>query len=198
MIYVRDDDVLIPSSSHEDPLKHFKTVHGWICETPKLLHVPTLLCRALTDYHTAREYIVKETAEGRMSPQIHGWEHIDYGKLSQIEVEDHLGLCTQFFWGAFKFIPTKWYTPWGASAPHLHEAAKNYGLELIDCSNINKMNGRYGIIQLAKEGHDIEKFMNEKEVFFHWWEGGMRLKRVVELLKHGTYEAAKAANRDWF
>lgn len=198
MIYVRDDDVLIPSSSHEDPLKHFKTVHGWICETPKLLHIPTLLVEPLSRYPEACEFIKEQRYLGRMSPEIHGYEHIDYAKLTKQQVIDHLLKCKEFLFDKFDVIATKWYTPWGANAPHLYEAAEECGLKLIDCSNISKMRGRHGIIQRMKDGEDVEKFMDGKEIFFHWWEGGMRLKRIVEVLKHGSVDAAFKANRDWF
>jgi len=143
-------------------------------------------------------YIKEQKDLGKMSLQIHGWEHIDYAKLSVKEVIDDLERCKDFFYDKFEMIPSRWYTPWGANAPHLYEAADETGLTLIDCSQIYKMNGRYGIIQLAKEGKDIEKFLHKKEIFFHWWEGGMRLKRVIEIVKHGSYEAAKAANGNWF
>ena len=198
MIYVRDDDVLMPSSSHPDPLKHFKTVHEWICETPKLLHIPTIVVRPLSEMSEAVAYIKEQTKLYKMSPQVHGYEHIDYAKLTVQEIKDHLMKCKDFLFDEFDVIPSKWYTPWGANAPHLYEAADETGLTLIDCSRIYKMNGRYGIIQLAKEGKDIEKFLHKKEIFFHWWEGGMRLKRVIEIVKHGSYEAAKTANGNWF
>ena len=198
MIYVRDDDVLLRSSSYKDPFAHFRTVHNWILETDKLLHVPAILVTEIQDFPACIEYIKNETSEGRMRPEIHGLNHIDYAKLPLVEVKNHLGQCKQALWTWFKATPTKWYTPWGANAPHLYEAAREYGLQLVDCSKINKLAGRYGIVQLAKDGHDLEKFLHEGEIFFHWWEGGMRLKRVIEVLKHGSYQAAKAANGDWF
>jgi len=198
MIMVRDDDVLMPSSSHPDPLKHFKTVHSWICETDKLLHVPAIVVRPFAEIEGAVAFVKEETAAGRMRPQIHGFEHIDYARLSKEEVKDHLHRCKDFLYTDLNVNATKWFTPWGASAPHLHEAAAECELELVDCSKINKMNGRYGLIELAKQGTDIEKFMHEKEIFFHWWEGGLRIKRVIEIIKHGSYEAAKQANGKWF
>jgi len=146
----------------------------------------------------AVEYIKEQKGFNKMSPQVHGYEHIDYAKLSKQEVKDDLERCKDFLYEKLDIIPSRWYTPWGANAPHLYDAASETGLKLVDCSVINKMNGRYGLIQLAKEGHDIEKIMQNKEIFFHWWEGGMRLKRVVEILKYGSYESAKAVNGDWF
>ena len=205
MIYVRDDDVLIDSSSHKDPVKHFKTVHEWICETPKLLHRPGILVhnvkkdgtRGLSGFPEAMEYIKAETAAGRMAPQIHGYEHIDYGKLSSQEVADHLRYCQDFIWKNFNFDPLIWYTPWGASAPHLHEVTELMGIKLVDCSKIHKLAGRHGVVQRLRDGDD-GTYLEEDEIFFHWWEGGVRLKRVIEFFKHGTWDKAKENNGDWF
>lgn len=197
MIYVRDDDVLVGSSSHPDPLKHFKTVHNWICETDKLLHVPTILVTEIQQFPEAIEYVREETAAGRMRPEIHGFQHIDYAKLSKEEIEDHLKRCYQFMYEKLGCVPNRFYTPWGANAPHIKEAANNLGLQLIDCSNLNKLQGRYGIVQRLRDGED-PKFLEEQEIFFHWWEGGLRIKRVIEVLKHGSWSAAQAVNKDWF
>lgn len=197
MIYVRDDDVLIQSSSFKDPFKHFQTVHGWMCETDKVLHVPAILVTEIQEFPECIEFIKQETAKGRMRPEIHGLRHIDYGKLPNEEVRNHLVQCINFIEDNFDSAPAKWYTPWGASQPHLHEVAKELKLELVDCSAINKLAGRYGIIQRMKDGVNLRK-LEEQEIFFHWWEGGVRLKRAIEVIKHGSWAAAKAANGDWF
>lgn len=198
MIYIRDDDVLVNSSAYTDkrktPLERFKQIHRWICDTPKLLHVPTLVVGPLLSNPEAIAFIKEEAQCGRMLPQVHGYEHIDYGKLSKEEVIEDLKKCQEFIWKNFDIIATKWYPPWGANAPHLYAAAAARKLELIDCSSINTPGS---VIQRVYNGEDIEMFMDEKEVFVHWWERGMRLKRIVEILKHGSVEAAKAAN-DWF
>lgn len=206
MIYVRDDDVLIDSSSHEKPFEHFKTVHYWICESNRLLHVPTILInnvvkdgtKGIVGFPEAVEFIKSETVAGRMRPQIHGLEHIDYGKLSEDDVRSHLKICREFMWYYFDVVATAWYTPWGASQPHLWSAANKEGLELVDCSRINKLAGRHGVVQRLRDGHKPEDFLEEDEIFFHWWEGGLRLKRVVEVLKHGSWKAAEEANGKWF
>jgi hypothetical protein len=206
MIYIRDDDVLIDSSSYSDPFKHFKTVHGWICELPdKLLHVPALLMyhniekqdRGLLSFPEAVEFIKAETAAGRMRPEIHGYEHKDYKPLSVERVVTELEICKDWLWCEFDTKATKWYTPWGANAPHLYEAADTAGLELIDCSDINKLAGRYGVVQQFREGR-LPEYIEEKEIFFHWWEGGNRLQRAIEVIKHGDWITAKANNGKWF
>jgi len=198
MIAVRDDDVLIKSSSHENSFSHFKTVHNWICESDKLLHVPAILVTEIQEFPECIEYIKDEASKGKMRPEIHGLRHIDYAKLSVEEVVVHLNKCKDFLLDKFNVNATTWYTPWGANASHLFDAAAECKLKLVDTSRINKLAGRYGMVQLAREGRDLNKFLEGGEIFFHWWEGGMRLKRVIEVLKHGSWEAAKAANGEWF
>jgi peptidoglycan/xylan/chitin deacetylase (PgdA/CDA1 family) len=190
MIYLRDDDVLVGSSGHEDSFKKFQQVHRWICETDKLLHIPAILVTEIQAYPECIAYIKEETRKGRMSPEIHGYKHIDYGKLSYDEVVDHLRRCKNFIGEQFDITAKTWYTPWGANSPTLQQASAECGLILVDCSNLNKLNGRYGVIQEAKEGKNIAKLFDKKEIFYHWWQGGLRLKRMVEILKHGSIEAA--------
>lgn len=206
MIYVRDDDVLINSSGFSDPFKHFKKVHRWVCEAPdKLLHVPALLMyhnidkqdRGLLGFPEAVDFIKAETAAGRMRPEIHGYEHKDYKPLSKERIRTELEICKDWLWCEFDTVATKWYTPWGANAPHLYEAAVEAGLELVDCSNINKLAGRYGVVQQFREGRSPD-YLEEKDIFFHWWEGGLRLKRAIEVIKHGDWATAKANNDKWF
>ncbi len=196
-IGVRDDDVLLQSSSYDDPFGRFKQIHEWIAASDRFIHVPTVLITEIQEFPECIEYIRKEAVAGRMRPEIHGLRHIDYGKLSEFEVMDQLNLCLKYFkrWGFGR--PRKWYTPWGASQAHLHYAAKKVGLKLVDCSGINKLNGRYGIIQRLKDGETVD-FLDGDEIFMHWWEGGARLKRVIEVARHGSWDAAKEANRELF
>lgn len=207
MIYVRDDDVLIGSSAHSDPLARFKMIHGWITETPGLLHVPAILKHhviaegspGILGFPGAIEYIREETQEGRMRPEIHGLEHVNYAALDKDVIAAHLREMKDFLFETWDVEATKWYTPWGANAPHLYEAASEEFLELVDCSKINKLRGRHGIIQRLKDGHGLD-WLQEDEVFMHWWEGGVHLRRLVETVKHGSWEAAVEANKGekWF
>ena len=207
-IICRDDDVLIGSSEYSDPLEKFKQVHSWICEVPKekLLHVPAILlyheratgAPGIIDIPGAVEFVREETQEGRMRPEIHGYEHVDYGKLDKDTVIDHLQRCDDFIYKEFGVVPTTWYTPWGASQPHLHEAAEDAGLKLVDCSKIHKLRGRHGVVQRLRDGEDLS-FLENDEIFMHWWEGGLRLKRVIEVIKHGSWDKAVEENPqiDW-
>ncbi len=202
MIRIRDDDVLLSSSSAGDEFKKFKMVHEWICEVPdRLIHVPAILVTEIQEFPEAIEYIRQETAEGRMLPEIHGWSHKDYASLSSAEIVLELRDCKAFIRKEFNHTATKFYTPWGAGADergkHIRGAAAAVGLEMITCENIHKMNGRYGVVRELKDGRDID-YLEGKEIFLHWWENVTRLKRIIEVIKHGSWEEAKAANRKLF
>ena len=206
MIYVRDDDVLIDSSDYESSFKRFKMAHSWIASAPgKMLHVPALLMynnvekqdRGVMGYPEAMEFIKDETTAGRMRPEIHGYEHKDYKPLATARIVTELEICKDFLWCSFDTKATKWYTPWGANAPHLYDAAAEAGLELVDCSVINKLAGRYGVVQQFRDGR-LPDYLEGEEIFFHWWERGLRLRRAVEVIKHGDWDTAKANNDDWF
>jgi hypothetical protein len=202
MIRVRDDDVLNHSSGKGDEFKKFKMVHEWICEVPDtLIHVPTILVTEIQDFPECVEYVRQETAEGRMLPEIHGLTHKDYASLTPSEIVLELDECQEWIHKNLGYTPTKFYTPWGAGADergkHIRGAATSVGLELITCEHIHKMNGRYGVVRQLKDGKDIS-YLEDDEIFLHWWESMARLKRIIEVIKFGSWESAKAANRKLF
>jgi peptidoglycan/xylan/chitin deacetylase (PgdA/CDA1 family) len=202
VIRVRDDDVLIGSSGVKDELARFKMVHEWICEVPDtLIHVPTILVTEIQKFPEAIDYVQEETEQGRMLPEIHGLSHKDYASLSTDEIQCDMEYCRDWIYKQFGHKPTKFYSPWGAGADergaHIGPACAEMDIELVTCEFINKMNGRYGVIQQLKDGRDLS-YLGTQEIFLHWWESMARLKRIVEVAKHGSWEAAKAENRKLF
>ena len=95
MIRVRDDDVLIRSSGC-DSFKRFKQVHSWICESDKFIHVPAVLVTEIQEFPECIKFVREETQAGRMMPETHGFEHIDYAKLTKDEIIEHLKRCKEF------------------------------------------------------------------------------------------------------
>ena len=202
MIRVRDDDVLLHSSSYDDELGRLKQVHAWICEVPeKFIHVPAILVTEIQEFPEAIDWIRQETAEGRMQPEIHGLSHKDYAALTTTEIMLELEECKEFVHKQFNYIATKFYTPWGAGADargsHIEGAAAVVGLETVTCERINKMTGRYGVVQQLMDGHSVD-YLDGDEIFMHWWEGGARLKRIVEVAKHGSWDEAVKHNKRLF
>ena len=205
MIRVRDDDVLIGSSGIKDELARFKMVHEWICEVPEtLIHVPTILVREIQDFPECIDYVRQETEAGRMLPEIHGAWHRDYASLTPDLIKLDMEYCKHWIQEQFGHTATKFYSPWGAGfdarGAHIRPACAEVGIELITCEHINKMNGRYGVIHQLKDGRPLSYLEDTKdrEIFRHWWEGMARLKRIIEVAKHGSWEAAKAANSKLF
>ncbi len=202
MIRVRDDDVLLPSSSYSSELGRLQQLHEWICEVPdKMIHVPAILVLEIQEFPEAIKWIQKETAEGRMLPEIHGLSHKDYAALTEKEIVADLNVCRDWIDYKFGHEATKFYSPWGAGADergaHIRPAAASTGIELVTCKNINKLCGRYGVVQELMDGRSLD-YLDGQEIFMHWWEGGSRLKRVIEVAKHGSWEEAKKANRKLF
>jgi peptidoglycan/xylan/chitin deacetylase (PgdA/CDA1 family) len=203
MIRVRNDDVLLPSSSYSSELGRLKQIHEWICEVPDtLIHVPAILVTEIQEFPEAIEWIQNETWLGRMQPEIHGLSHKDYAALSTYEIQCDMEHCRDWIDDQFGYEPTKFYSPWGAGADtrgaHIGPACAEVGIELVTCENISKLCGRYGVVKEMRDGRDISYLGDDGEIFMHWWEGGSRLKRVVEMIKHGSWDAAKKANRKLF
>lgn len=185
-IRIRDDDVLIHSSQWPDPFKRFRGFHGVVCQdTEHFIHVPAILATEIRAFPEAIEFIQKETTAGRMEPQIHGLKHIDYGALSFNEVMDHLDECFQFFRDHELPKPTLWYTPWGASQEHLHEAAFARGLRLVDTSGIIHPGLARDLLNRLK---NVEQWEG-REIFRHWWESVGALDEFVK-----TYKQLKETN----
>ena len=197
LIRIRDDDILVHSSSYEDTFGRFRQVHEWVCESKQFIHVPTILVEEIQEFPDCIEYIKQETKEGRMLPEIHGHRHVDFAKLPKEELIDKFKLCKEFLWEKFEVKARYVYSPWGANAPHISDACEETGLKLIDCSRIMKLEGKHGIVQRLKDGEKLSNFYG-CEFFTHFWGGGARLKRIVEVFKHGSWAAAKEANRELF
>jgi peptidoglycan/xylan/chitin deacetylase (PgdA/CDA1 family) len=179
-IRIRDDDVLLPSSQWPNPMGRFVGFHKLVLQDQEhFIHVPAILCTEIQDFPEAIEYIKLETAEGRMEPQIHGLKHIDYGKLPYFEVIKHLEACLGWFIVHNLPRPAIWYTPWGATQPHLHRAAASLDLLLIDTSGIIHPGQARDYLKQTRNIH----FFEGKEILRHWWQSCGALDEFVRLGK---------------
>lgn len=201
MIYLRDDDVLVASRSYDCEFGRFKQLHEWIARCPAMMHRPGIVIeggegggKGLQDYPEAVEYIRKETLEGRMQPELHGWFHIDYAALPLQNVREHLAEGCEWIERELGRRPTRWYTPWGADSEKLRAAAQEAGLTLV---GIDKHWGIDRAVKRLSEGGDPTDLL-EREIFFHWWGGGARVARLCAVVRHGSWAAAKKAEREIF
>ena len=197
MIYLRDDDVMIRSKGwNDDPFARFKLTHEWAKISDKLMHVPTLLVEELRDHFPqATKYIREETAAGRMAPELHGIYHAVYDQFSPDHVLEHLTEGADWMEEEIGVRPKKWYTPWGANAPHLYAAAAEAGLELVDCTKLYTLQR---VTRDLREGTIGVQELEGREIFFHWWEMGLRVKRLAYACNYGSWQAAAAEHKELF
>lgn len=183
MILIRDDDVLVRSRAYTSPFEQFVKVHEIICSNERVRHVASVLTTEIQEFPDAVRYIREEVAVGRMCAEIHGYQHIDYGKLHKDEIARHLAHAIKFHEDNFNTRPTKFFTPWGASTPGIMEACQVLDLEMMDCSAVQKLSGKRGAYQAIKDGRDLHTEWNGKYILIHWWENPERLKTVMEMLR---------------
>jgi len=225
MIRVRNDDILVSSSDWPDPVKRFRQIHRWISEAPEhLIHIPAILCSEIQQFPTCIEYIKEETKAGRMIPELHGFHHeIDYTARSIEECVTDLEKAINWMVKHLEVRPKTWYTPrcagryprrefhtkekyeaLVAQADRMRAAADFMKLEVVSEFD-NKLEGRDGVCRHLKDGRSLEAISNSrkiadghKEISTHWWSRGIRLKRVIEAIKHGSWDNAMKIEPELF
>jgi len=173
-IYVRDDDFLIPSSAFADPLARFKEVHDLICQDSKFLHVPAVLCGEIDKFPGALEFLQTETKEGRMFPEVHGWNHVDYGTMTYDEAVQNLTRCMEWFDTNLCLVPKLFYTPWAGESELLTSAAESVGLKAVG--------GKRNFIEPHKYLNELYPLVDGVTIAMHWWKNGdvKHFKRILE------------------
>lgn len=167
---IRDDDVLMGG------FDRFKKVHEAILKVEDVIHVPAILTTDLSKYPEAVNYIFEETCAGRMIPELHGEKHIDYAQLEKEEVVEALKRSMDWMLINLQRLPTKWYTPWGANADHLYDAAEEVDLELIDCTNIIQLKKAKPALTSKYYKDFATNYKSIGEVMIHFWESPWKRK----------------------
>lgn len=159
-----------------------------------MYHMPTILVTE-TDEHFPQiiPWLEEETKEGRMSPQIHGYAHVDYNKLSPEEIREHLEKCLTWFDEHLQFQPTIWATPWGATSDKISKAAREFSLTVQGVTEVVAPDAALRAVQQLGIS-----CLHGEVIMEHWWQKGLRILRLVECLKYGSYEAARKARDDLF
>lgn len=194
-VQIRDDDVLVQSRSWHSAFGRFKQVHEWIVAATEVLHVPSILVNDLMLFPECIEYIKREIDAGRMRPEIHGMDHVDYAKMSETQVEAALQEAASWIHTTLGVKPRLWYTPWGANTPELVRAASNCGLVLVDTSRIIPVKE---VCYKLRVGDISVEALDGLEFFTHWWEGGARVQRLCLAIKYGSWAEAQRRHRDSF
>jgi peptidoglycan/xylan/chitin deacetylase (PgdA/CDA1 family) len=177
MIYVRDDDVLVPSSSHEDSAGRFRGVHN-IIAGHGFIHRPSIIVTQIQQFPSTIEFIREKYEAGEMEPQWHGLEHVDYATKGFEEIVYDIQTSQEFFMSNFGVEFTRFYTPWGANAEHIDLACRSVGIEMIDCSDLIEPS------HIIKDPDPTYEKYDGKEVFIHWWTAGVnKLIGALDILR---------------
>lgn len=186
MIRIRVDDVMWQSRglTHEKCVRQITKIGRWLHQAIEAFeYVPTIIVSNMEAFPEVTALIKSGTEEGAISPQIHGYEHIDYGKLKQDEIESHLDLCMTWFDKELNTVPTVWATPWGGTSPAIVQAATKFSLT-VETTKLTIPPGK--AISICKSFDSIEP-LHGRTIMLHWWEKGLRLLRLVEIHRRKSY-----------
>jgi len=191
VIRVRSDDIMVHSKDFpEGGDGRFRAIVKWLAEAPETIeHVPMILVTEIKEFPATIEFLKEQVKEGVLYPQIHGYEHVDYAKKRKDVIEYELKKCIEWFEHTFNYTPTVFATPWGASAPHIREAAAAVGIEVETTAGTIDVPG---ITRALREGEPLATF-DGRTVLSHWWERGGRLQRLGLAAKHGSWVKAALA-----
>lgn len=171
-IKIRDDDFLIDSKVY-NPLERFKEVHSIIISDSRFCHVPAVLCGEVEKFPGALEFLKDEADKKRIFPELHGWKHVDYGKMSHKEIVTDLTKCLTWFENKLNKLPRYFYTPWAAKNDIIVGAAKECGLEAVG--------GKENFLEPHKYLTGNNKLDWGCTVSIHWWKNVdiIRLKELI-------------------
>jgi len=158
-VRVRDDDVLVASSTYKSVFNRFVRIHEIIVANNGV-HVPAILCNSIMEFPDCIDFVRHETSRRRMIPELHGWNHINYDTFSEKELEDDLCQCIAWFEDNLWVKPSIFYPPWGSNSPLLQEVAARHGLVLVDCSNM---------ISPTQVVNNPGLYGACTELAIHWW-----------------------------
>lgn len=193
LIRIRTDDVLVHSDAMAGAeFEKWRKHHHWVLEAPEYFyHVAAILCKDIQAFPVAIEYIKQEVAEGRLGLDLHGWEHIDYAKLTKEQIEEHLEQSFEFFLKTFNFLPTRWATPWGAISDSIQKAARKYSLivEGVTPPVIDQSQA----VSVVHAANSITPLLGGV-IMVHWFERGLKLWRIIQTAKYGSWTEAALAH----
>lgn len=210
VLIVRNDDVLVHSRQFANrEFERFKGKHELICQSSRLLHAPAILVTEIQDFPQCIQYVREETEAGRMRPELHGFQHIDYASLSVSDLNDHLTKSLEWFQAILGVLPTRWYTPFGAGNDergyHLNAKAKEFGMTLYAVDTGTMYRDVIGSPQIEtalrwfREGMTFDQYLDKyDDTLMHFWAMGSKTERLLEVSKYGSYKDATIMNKKLF
>jgi len=199
MLRIRCDDYMVNSTEfiRERAIKRIIQLHKWMDQAPQgyFNYIPTVIVGEMDNWPEITELLKHETAANKISPQIHGYMHINYTDLDKTVIREHLQKCIDWFNSALKYQPTIWATPWGAWTQEMEEIAAEFQLTLETTAPTMPIGQ---CIDLCKTtGVETVRY-NSPLVLIHWWEKGLKLLRLTEIVRYGSYDLAKRSRPDLF
>jgi len=193
LIRIRSDDVLVHSEQMKGvEFNKWRKHHQWVLEAPDYFyHVAAILCKDIQDFPNAIAFINEEVGAGRLALDLHGWEHVDYAKLTQEEIELHLEQSFEFFLKTFNCLPTRWATPWGGNSSDISKAARKYSLQVEGV--IDPVIDQGQAVHIVQSANSIVPLLG-KVIMVHWFERGLKLWRIIQAAKYGSWVEAAVAH----
>lgn len=189
---VRDDDVFLIGRGYSTPeacAVRFKEVHE-IIAAGGATHVAAIICGSLHEFPEGVAFMQERMAEGELIPEVHGWDHINYGELSETHIVEHLNRSIDMIQDTFDYDPKIWYTPWGGNDPHMMLASELVGLKMVDCSEVvDPKRKAFGSNQWKAHAAQIRS--EERELFIHWWQD-----RWTEVESHNLAKVLQTVKED--
>ena len=176
MIFVRDDDVLVPSSINSE--EKFIEIHKIIASCSYLMHLPAILVSEINCFPKVINFIKEEYKKGKLIPELHGYEHKDYGVLSKEQIREDLNKSFEWFNLCFGITPKRWHLPFSSNSEEIKEVSSDFNIKLTDKTfQVYYIWGKHNIIPRIKKGECFD----DKTIILHWWDklANERLKELV-------------------
>lgn len=194
---IRFDDVLWQTGNEKlqgKELSRFQMHIDWSRDLGVTL-APNIIVTELMKFPEAIEYLNNQMdADGGFTVDLHGWDHGPYAPRSYDEISTHLD--DSLAWmdtNMHGHFPCRWVTPHGATSRAIQKAAREHGLDVettqdpvIDQREADK---------LLRVTRDVSK-LDDKIIMVHWWERGMALYRIANILKYGDVTKAVLATSE--
>jgi len=194
---IRFDDVLWQTGNEKlrgKELSRFQLHIDW-CKGLDVTLAPNIIVEEIKKFPEAIDYVNKLMDEDeRVTLDLHGWDHGPYAPRPYEEITEHLDSALEWFdVNLHGHFPCRWVTPHGANSRAIQRAAREHGLDVettedpvIDQREADK------ILRVTR---DLSK-LDDKVIMVHWWERGMALYRIVQILRHGDVTKAVLASSE--
>ena len=191
---IRFDDAIWTSSDPKvkgkEVQKFMKNVNWCLPLYEKVSLTPAILCQEIEKFPEGISRLRALIDEGKIYPDLHGWDHGPYAPRSQDEIEEHLDRAQEWFTANLGVSAIRWVTPHGANSSAMQAAASKFNLivETTDPPVICEKN----LDPALRKTRDLS-LVAGKVVMNHYWNRGLRLYRIARIIEHqGVAEAIEA------